>query len=174
MECNSEQVVAYTVDEQNRITWVCRHWWPFARDNGAPELHPDHILGKQLLGYISDPTTRQLYTLLMDRVRNFERPVELNSRCDGPGKRRFMTIRLSALPAGVVGFESRTVREEPRAIVPLLDRLAQRSQDQVRMCSWCKRVQVGQEWRSSLPSQRCISWSRTRPRRSRTRSARTA
>ena len=146
MKCDSAAVVSYEVDADGRIVEVCEHWWPFARDNQAPELHPDLVLGKPLMGYIADDTSRYLYGQLMGRTRASGGIVEVDIRCDSPDKRRFLKIRLSALSGGTILFESRTLREESRPPVALLDRSLPRSPEWICICSWCKRIRVGPDW----------------------------
>ncbi len=146
MNCECRDVVAYTVDADNRFTWMCEHWWPFARDNEAPELHPDRVMGTDLLSYISDPTSRHLYELLLARSRRDPTPMSLDIRCDSPTKRRFIVITMRGAADGSVEFESRILQEEARPKVPALAHDAVRQELFIAMCSWCKRVRHIGQW----------------------------
>lgn len=68
------------------------------------------------------------------------------SWCDGPRMRRFLRITFAPAPFGGVAIETELVREEPRAVVHLLDRHADRGNGLLESCSWCERVKVLEEW----------------------------
>jgi hypothetical protein len=57
-----------------------------------------------------------------------------------------MELEVSPGPDGHVRFQGRTVREEKRQPVPLLDSSINRDDDFLKVCSWCKRVQAEGEW----------------------------
>lgn len=98
-----------------------------------------------LLSCISDPTTRQIYATLMERVRRDGVEVRVPFRCDAPAMRRWLELWMSPGADGGVVFASRTLREEPRRAVvppPAVD-----GGRFIRMCSWCKQVEVDPgEW----------------------------
>ena len=146
MDPHVEPAVTYKIDSLNVITHVGGQWWPFARDNDAPELAPESVIGRDLLDYITGHTPRYLWELILTRVRIWGRGIMLPGRCDSPEKRRFIEIRLAVMGDQGIEFESRTVKEEPRAPIALLNRFALRSDSLLRMCSWCKHVEVEQEW----------------------------
>jgi hypothetical protein len=91
---------------------------------------------------------RNLQRLLLRRIRDEVRDVRLPFRCDGPGVRREMDIRIVANRSGrVVLFSAQLRSEQPRdPAQPLLDPLARRGDDLLEMCSWCDRFQVDGEW----------------------------
>lgn len=146
MRCDSDAVVAYDIDAADRITWVCEHWWPFARDNSAAHLRPEDVIGRNLLGFISDPTTRELYERLFARVRATHRSISLDVRCDSPDRRRLLHFTMSPSVYDGIAIASRTVREEVREPVSLLAAPSGQFAPLIVMCSWCKRVQVDGEW----------------------------
>lgn len=146
MEFASDAAMSYTVDRENQITWVSERWWPFARDNNAPQLDPENVLGKNLPDFISDLTSRQLYEQLMGRVRNERRIILINIRCDSPDKKRFLKIKMSPLPEASVSFESWPVKEKTRPPISCLIPSDRHSDATVYMCSWCKCVLVGKSW----------------------------
>ncbi|HEX4730869.1 MAG TPA: hypothetical protein VH299_06345 [Solirubrobacterales bacterium] len=91
---------------------------------------------------------KKLQRLLLRRLREEGREVELPFRCDGPGVRREMDIRIVAHPTGrVVLFSARLRSEASREeIQPLLDPETPRGEDMLEMCGWCDRFAVEGEW----------------------------
>jgi hypothetical protein len=91
---------------------------------------------------------RKLQRMLVRRVRNDVRDVELPFRCDGPEVRREMDIRIASDRTGrVVLFSARLRSEESRdAIQPMLDPRAPRDDETLQMCGWCDRFEVDGKW----------------------------
>jgi hypothetical protein len=136
--------VVYLVDAADRLTGFGGGWDSSALRSG-PRL-PDHgVLGRPLWDFVSDPGTVEVYRAVLARVRA-GRVVTFPLRCDAPSARRVVSVRVSPAGGGRVGFRVRAVREEPRPAVPLLDPAVPRSDARVRMCGWCKRVEVGGWW----------------------------
>ncbi len=98
--------------------------------------------------FVADPGNRHIYTLLMNRVRETGRSVNFSFRCDAPDLRRFMQMEIGALSNGGLAFVSRTVREETRKSIALLDSESPRSDELLGICSWCKKVRLDEadEW----------------------------
>lgn len=85
--------------------------------------------------------------MLLRRVRGKDLRIELPFRCDGPGIRREMDIRITARSAGrFVLFSAQLRSEEPRPFQPLLSADAPRGEETLTMCGWCDRFLVGGEW----------------------------
>jgi hypothetical protein len=58
-----------------------------------------------------------------------------------------MEMEIFPLNHELIGFRSCILKEEPREPVALLDPVAVRSDELVKICSWCKRVQLDHsEW----------------------------
>jgi hypothetical protein len=84
---------------------------------------------------------RQLWKTVLTRVRNSEGgEIRLRYRCDTPRWLRRFEVVLRAAPDGSVGFTHRALETMPRATVRLLDEHVPRTDDLLRMCSWCGRV----------------------------------
>lgn len=133
----------YRIDARDRITFVSPAWVAFAINNGAPELTGESVLGKSLWDFVADRETRHLYGLVFEKVRRDRRPITIPFNCDSPTLRRFMELAISALPDGHIDLAGRLLREESREPARLLDRMAERSQSYLRICSWCKCVEAG-------------------------------
>lgn len=137
--------MVYRVDHLDRITYVDEQWGSFAAANGAGELAVGAITGTRLWDHLSDPTTCHLYQLILGRIREQGRGMRIPFRCDAPASRRFMELSLNPLPGQDVELVSKTLREETRDRVALLDSSVPRAGELIRVCSWCKRVATP-EW----------------------------
>lgn len=137
---------AYRVNADNIIEVVTPDWLSFARENSAPSLTVEAVVGQSLFRFLAGNSVRYLYQLIIDRARRRQRTIVIPFRCDGPSVRRFMELSISPSANGNVQFVSRTIREEYRKTVALLDASATRTDEYVAMCSWCKRVEVLGKW----------------------------
>ncbi|MGA8746132.1 MAG: hypothetical protein WB507_09735 [Solirubrobacterales bacterium] len=142
----SATALSYAIDDQDRLIRVDGGYYRFAEENGWDGA--DASLGRVLWDFVSGGETRKIQRMLLRRIRNEVRTVELAFRCDGPDVRREMEIRISADRAGrVVLFSTRLRSEEAREISqPMLDPNASRGADLVAMCAWCDRFEVGADW----------------------------
>jgi len=140
------ETLSYAIDEQDRLIKVDQGYYRFAEENGWREAGTS--LGRSLWDYVSGHEMKKLQRLLVRRIRDEVGDVELPFRCDGPGVRREMNIRIVARPGGrVVLFSARLRSEEEReAPQPLLDPEAPRGDDMLEMCGWCDRFEVDGEW----------------------------
>jgi hypothetical protein len=143
-----QATIVYRIDSNNRIIEVDENWDWFALDNDSPHLVRDQVMHKPLFDLISDPMSRHLYQLLIERVKHTSKPISFNFRCDSPEKRRYMHMEMSYQETcDGVSFQSSTEREEPREPVELLSPQASRSDELVIVCSWCKRIKISDdEW----------------------------
>jgi hypothetical protein len=137
--------VVYRLNDRDEITYVNEGWCSFARANQAVGLDPEHVLHRPLWGFVADSSTRQLYRDLLASVRT-GRTVRFEFRCDMPGCRRLLEMEVCPAGPGAVEFRTRVLWEQPRVPVSLLAEGSARSEDLLRVCSWCKRVDIGGEW----------------------------
>ena len=138
------EVVSYQIESHDHITCVSDSWTVFAMSNDAPSL-TEHVVGHSLWEFVSDGTTRQVYRGLLVRVRD-GRTVTFSYRCDSPSLRRFMRMTMTPRAHDGVGFDSLTLRTEPRVAPMFMVHAAEQSDALVRVCSWCKRLAVANEW----------------------------
>lgn len=132
--------VLYRIDDRDRLVAVGGDWHTFAAANDAPELTEGGLLGHSLWSFISGIETRHLFELALKRVRTRQVSMTFPFRCDSPDARRDCELEVRPGRRGEVEFESRVLRVVPRPHAELLDRQASRSDEVVRMCSWCRRV----------------------------------
>lgn len=129
----------YVVSESDMIVAVDDWWLAFAKENGAPELTRESVVGQSLWPFIVDEPTRNLYREIHAHVRSSGIPVTVPFHCDSPTLERHMelTIRLGALDQ--LRYESTMIRGVPRGYLATLDPDKQRSREFLTMCSLCKR-----------------------------------
>ena len=133
----------YATDADGRLVFLDAGWQRFARENGAPQFaEPERLYGRPLLSFISDSTTLHVYAVLMDRVVNDGRTILIPFRCDGPPVRRWMELQMAPRAGGGVDFATRQIRSERRAVPLPFDRPSPRGDTMMRMCSWCKNVEM--------------------------------
>ena len=136
--------VVYTLNAGDEIVYVNDGWTEFALANDAPDLLPERVLNRPLWDFVSDETTQHLYREILRRARE-GRPARFHFRCDAPDYRRHMEMTVEGLDGGGVQFETRTLRVDERPRQDLLDRQAPREGGRLRMCGWCKRMDIGGE-----------------------------
>jgi hypothetical protein len=139
------RVFTYRIDASDVILHVSPEWVEFALENEANELVLPGVVGKALWPFIADGDTRHLYRVILEKVRSARAVMCFSYRCDAPHMRRYMEMVVRPWDAKGVEFNSRIVREVPRTSIPLLSPTAARSDEMIRMCSWCKRVAIP-EW----------------------------
>ena len=106
--------------------------------------------GLSFYAILSDASLRELFHMVIEKVRHERTPIRLTLRCDKPDLRREAYVILSpAAPQGSqeLEVENGTLSATPRDPVLLLDPAIPRDRDFITICSWCKRVKVGDdEW----------------------------
>jgi hypothetical protein len=143
MEQQTKQLLSeYYIDAADRLIFVDETWREFARDIAAPELVSDSILYKPLWDFIADKRVQHLYQILLARVRQSGEPAQVSYRCDSPGTRRFLQMRMTPDTEAGVHFHNWLVREEKREPVRLLEMTPKRSEEIIIICSWCKLVKL--------------------------------
>ena len=138
---------SYEIDEAGDLVVVDDRWCRFARENGAPEYADRAALyGRRLLSFISEPTTRLIYSALIARVAATGEPVSVSLRCDAPAFRRWLELEMTPRVDGGVCFTSRQTRGEPREAPFHVDAAEPRAAAMIRMCSWCNDIATPRGW----------------------------
>ena len=138
--------IIYRIDSSDRLIQVDDGWRRFAEANRAWELAGDSILGRSLWDFLQDSETRDIFSALLAKVRARQSPLSFPLRCDSPDTRRYLRLTLSPIPDEGVEFVSETIRTEKRTRIGLLDVTGGKTKDFIRICSWCKRVEVPGGW----------------------------
>lgn len=138
--------LSYAIDDRDRLIRVDDGFYRFAAENGWDGAGDS--LGRSLWDFVAGHEVKTLQRLLLRRVREGARDIELPFRCDGPEVRREMDIRIAADPTGrVVLFSAQIRAEEPwEEPQPLLDPAVPREDDFLSMCAWCDRFLVEGKW----------------------------
>lgn len=143
---NSSPPVIYGVDAEDTIVGASRSWDQFATANEAANVRFASVKGRKLWDFITDPTTKDIYTDVVANVRAGA-TITLPLRCDSPTARRWLTLTATPMAGGGVKFTSRTIREQSRPRVAILDMRSPRSSQFIKACSWCRKFQVpSQGW----------------------------
>jgi hypothetical protein len=140
------EALSYAIDHQDRLIRLDEGFYRFAEENGWENAGDS--LGRSLWDFVAGDEVRVLQRMLLKRVRDGLRDVQLPFRCDGPETSREMNIRIVADSSGrVVLFSARLRAEvkwdEPQ---PLLDPRTPRDEHFLPMCAWCDRFLVEGEW----------------------------
>jgi hypothetical protein len=132
--------LVYHLNARDEISSANEEWRSFALANdGEPVLLP-HIRGRQLWDFIDDLETEHIYRLLHHRVRDSGVPVRLSFRCDAPQRRRLLELEIAPKIERGLTYRVRTLMEEERTPVAVLDPNSPRSESFVTICGWCKRI----------------------------------
>jgi hypothetical protein len=133
----------YVIDAEDRIIEVSENWLSFAQENQAGEsCHPDRVINRPIWQFMDGFETKDLYRLVFSTVRGQGKAVTLPYRCDAPDRRRFLELDIVPVPREHLQFISRIIREELRESVELLRPDLPRSNELVKMCCLCKKVEL--------------------------------
>jgi hypothetical protein len=132
----------WTIDDGDQIVHVDDAWLAFAQENLSPHLRAALVLDQSIWRFIQGQETIYLYKQIFSRVRAGKSPVKFPFRCDSPDCRRFMEMKLSLLSGDAIQFISHILREERRQPVDLLDASRDRSEEFLKICSWCKKIHI--------------------------------
>lgn len=137
--------LSYAIDDQDRLIRLDDGYYRFAEENGWHDAEASY--GQSLWDYVAGEEVKKVLRLLVRRIRDEVRDVELTCRCDGPSVTREMDLRIAATSSGRgVLFSARVCSESEREPQRLLDPDAPRRGDPLPMCAWCDRFEVEGEW----------------------------
>lgn len=140
------RTVVYRIDCQDNIIYVNNAWSAFARENDGEKLEKESVLNRPVWKYIYGKETKHIYEILFNKVRTGQKGINFPFRCDSPTMRRFMELKLLPLPNNGIELEACTLKEESRRQLNLLDAFIKKSHGHLMMCSWCKKVNVNDQW----------------------------
>lgn len=143
---NFAHPIIYGIDDKDRIYYVNDEWVRFARANQWLIHNFKDILGSNFWEFISDNNVAQLYRDIVQKVRNTRKSIQLYYRCDSPVKKRFHKMTILAAKNYQIEFINETLAEIPVRFNPLLDVYAERNENILHVCSWCKAVYVDHDW----------------------------
>ncbi len=136
----------YHVDALDRIVEVNDAWLLFARQN-AWQVERSDLIGQPLWRFLTDPTTINIYQLVMERARQHDAPIQMPFRCDSPTLKRFMTLKIRHQGEGLLIFEGQLERLEHRDPLSLPEGDPLLASAFVTMCGWCKKIRTNpRQW----------------------------
>ena len=133
-------VYRLATDADDAIASVDESWLEFARENGAPELTREAVLGRSLWDFVAGDGTRALYRAIAERVRATDAAVLLPFRCDSPEFRREMRLEVSHHTGGTLHWTTVLVRIEPRLHLGVMEASQITPPKRLSLCSVCRRV----------------------------------
>lgn len=137
----------YWLDSRDRIAAVDGAWRDFAVGNGAPELTEERVLGRSVFSFIAGESVQHLWELLLRRARQGV-VVQVPIRCDSPDEHRALELVVTMDGPDQLLVTTSMLFAVPRRSVGLLRKPSSRPEAPVKICSWCKRVEVpGEGWR---------------------------
>jgi hypothetical protein len=138
----NQAAIRYQINDRDEITYVDRSWDSFAEANDGADIVGIHVLGRSLWTFISDRATRQLYQQIVARVRQGH-PMRFTLRCDSPSCKRHLEMTIQATGGDSIEFATQVLKMEHRPALALLARGTLRSNQFLRACAWCNRIEVG-------------------------------
>jgi len=144
---NTPSSIVYRLNQNDEIIYVNDNWDKFAEENdGMPENLSKNVLNKKILSFIADFETKHLYKAILDNVRLYKRSATIGIMCDSPNIVRFIDITIKPLENDHVEFHCLLKKQHERTKVLLLDKHIPRSDDFIKMCSYCKAINIDNEW----------------------------
>jgi len=141
--------VVYRINAADIIEDVNDAWARFAIENDAPLLATE-VIGRSIWDYIAGPEVRHVYASVFERVRKQHCQLSFPFRCDSPELYRAMRLSISPMSEGRIELCSvlETIRTQPRTLDILQRKAGSSPSSVVQMCSWCKAIALGAEWKS--------------------------
>lgn len=140
--------VSYVIDVHDALVALNDEWSTFARQNAAPELIPEAIIGRSIWSFVSGPETQTILRSLLDGVRS-GLTAQFPFRCDSPTMVRRMLMRMRPMTGRQVEFVSTVTAQFPVSYKGLWDSTVPRTDQTLVACSWCKRVLIERTWRDA-------------------------
>lgn len=145
----SGSIVEYSINADDIVIGVDGDWAEFARDNDGPEL-AELEPKRTLWSYIDGDEVRDLWRLLVERVRASQTQASVPLRCDAPDMRRWVEMTITPTADGIVHFRSLLVFEQARDEASLFGPISESADDSstttVAVCSWCGRGLHNSRW----------------------------
>ena len=135
------------VDDNHKIYWVSDDWDEFARNNSAPDLTADAVIGKLLFSFITGDVTRMFYDVGMLQARTQKKPYVLHYRCDAPGEARLMTMRIE-YTRNEGWLLSNKINNTK--IIDSIVYFEYAADSEISRCSICNQIRLNGEWQDLL------------------------
>jgi predicted esterase len=131
----------YTLSKFDCIETVSEDWDDFAKQNEANESLCTDIIGKSIWPFIADLETKSVYMQLFRKVRDSQKPIEFEFRCDGPRIKRFMKLEIRPTGDGSLKIHSHLLNSQETDYNPILAKNSFEGEEKkITCCSICRRV----------------------------------
>lgn len=136
------ETLFYVIDKNDMLTDYSENFMTFAISNGwKPE---SEIIGRNIFDFIEGIEVRHIYRTLFDLTRQGKHIGPIPFRCDSPTSRRFMELFFTPGDYGSIRITSKISKIEHRKPINILFMTnVERSQKFLRMCSICKKIDLG-------------------------------
>ena len=132
-------IITYIIDEIDHIVEVGGDWDEFASKNNGETILKENVESNEIWHFIKDSGVRYLYRVMIEKIRKLGGRIEFPFRCDSCVVRRFMKLEIEPYPNDTVRFVSTVLNEEERPRIDMMDPALPKSDEIVRICSWCKK-----------------------------------
>ncbi|MCC6798350.1 MAG: hypothetical protein IT366_24770 [Candidatus Hydrogenedentes bacterium] len=132
--------VRYAIDSNDTIDFVNKDWDAFAFQNSGAEVLGDKVLGRSIWDFMADAQTCEFYRIMLEQVRGGRGPIQFGFRCDADSQRRFLGMNIARSDNYRIEFTVTPIVMQTRRAISLLHPDAERLEQMVTVCSWCKRV----------------------------------
>jgi len=130
----------YQIDANDVMIYVDNNWLDFALENKSSHLTYETVVGTSIWEYITDVDTNQIYQIIFNRVRKDQKSISVPFRCDSPELKRCFYLSIHPLRNNHIEFHSILMHEERRNYQAFLDPTYSRTEEFIKMCSWCKKI----------------------------------
>jgi hypothetical protein len=138
----------YQIDAFDNITAIGGDWFAFAKENGGEALLESSPIGRSIWDFIQGDSIKNLYSLIIKKVRQTGKPVYFPFRCDSPNHLRYMEMVIDLGEGDSIWFETTIIktlnRSSPTAL--LLPAETDYSETLLSVCAWCSNVKIQAEW----------------------------
>ncbi|HEY6640705.1 hypothetical protein [Povalibacter sp.] len=141
MHPSTDTLPQLTLDARNRIASVNRAWVDATRCDGLRDQSLE-VIDRTLADFVKGVQVRQLWEILLERVRAVGAPIFVPMRADTPGQRRVWDVEVHPLPERGVQLVAHCVWKEERPALALLDPAVPRGEESLPHCAWCNRIQI--------------------------------
>ncbi len=133
--------VVYRLSADDCLIAFNADWDVFAEQNSSLTILGKQIANRSIWDFISDAETKHLHKSILKKVRLSNTELTVPFRCDAPGMRRYMEMKVIPLGNGEIEYQCKTIRVESAPQLACATELADAS-PLLRMCSWCNKIEV--------------------------------
>ena len=142
--------IVYHIDASDVFCHTNEAWRCFAVENQGDRIMS--VIGRSLWEFIQGDEVRHLYREILSDLRRRGGTSTFPFRCDAPKLARELSMQIRSLADGSIEFQSTLIRswpQTPRPVSTAMSTSVSSSAPLLQMCSWCKQVKVGDQWKDA-------------------------